>query len=60
MREERFTFVCNEHERRLITEIASRLKRTQSDAIRLLVRIAAEELSIDVSQGKRWKNSYIL
>ena len=48
MRDERFTFVCNEYERGLIAKIANHLKRTQGDAMRFLVRIAADELMLDL------------
>ena len=48
MRKERFTFLCNEHERKLISVLAERLSRSQGDAMRFLVRIAAEELMLDL------------
>lgn len=43
-RNQRFTFLCNQHERELIENLAQRLQRTQSDTIRLLVREAAQQL----------------
>ena len=46
MREDRFTFLCNSDERRLITALAKRLQRTQSDVVRWLVREAARELGV--------------
>ena len=48
MRKERFTFLCNERERKLISVLAERLSRSQGDAMRFLVRIAAEELMLDL------------
>ena len=48
MRDERFTFVCNEYERGLIAKIADHLERTQGDTMRFLVRIAADELLLDL------------
>ncbi len=44
MRNRTFTFVCNDDERRLISALAAYLNRTQSDAVRLLIREAAREL----------------
>ena len=41
----RFTFVVNPDERRLIVELAARLQRSQSDAVRLVVLNAARQLS---------------
>ena len=46
MRDKRFTFLCSENERILLTIIASRYKRSQSDTVRLLLTTAAEELGI--------------
>lgn len=46
-RYERFTFLCNQDERLLIENLAQCLQRTQSDAIRLLIREAAQQLSAD-------------
>ena len=43
-RYERFTFLCNEDERRLIKTLAKTLQRSQSDAIRFVVVNAAKEL----------------
>lgn len=45
-REERFTFMVNREERQLIAAVADRLDRTQSDALRWLVKGAAEELGV--------------
>lgn len=49
MRNERFTFVCNENERRILAALAEYLNRSQSDALRLLIREAARELITDAS-----------
>jgi hypothetical protein len=46
MREIRFTFLCNEIERSLLSAIARRLRRSQGDAIRLLLYRAADDLGI--------------
>ena len=43
-RYERFTFLCNEYERRLIKKLAKKLQRSQSDAIRFVVVNATKEL----------------
>jgi len=47
MRKERFTFLCTPLEKQLLRAIASQLKRSQSDAIRILIYRAADELGID-------------
>jgi hypothetical protein len=44
MRNDLFTMRVNETERQMIVAIAVRLQRTQSDAVRLLIREAAREL----------------
>jgi hypothetical protein len=41
----RFTFVCDNEERELLTALAKRLHRSQSDALRWLIQGAAEELA---------------
>ena len=43
-RYERFTFLCDRHERRLITKLANRLQRSQADAVRFVVVNAVREL----------------
>jgi hypothetical protein len=45
-REQRFTFVVDKAERRAITELAERLKRSESDAVRWVVTEAARELAL--------------
>jgi hypothetical protein len=45
MRDERFTFLCNRDERELLAELSSRLSRTQSDVVRLLIREAARDVN---------------
>ena len=42
---ERFTFLTDKTERQAIKALAERLQRTQSDAVRLVVREAAEQLA---------------
>lgn len=46
-RYERFTFACDAEERRILAALARRLERSQSDALRLLIRSAAQELGTD-------------
>jgi hypothetical protein len=41
---ERFTFLCDENERRVIAVLAAHLQRSQSDAVRYVVLEAAHEL----------------
>jgi hypothetical protein len=41
-----FTLRVNDAERRMIALIAERLQRSQSDAVRLLIREAARELEM--------------
>jgi len=45
-REERFTFRTNKQERQLIALVAKRLERSESDAMRVLVRNVAQELGV--------------
>ena len=40
----RFTFVCDVNERQAITDLAVRLQRSQSDAVRFIVIEAAKQL----------------
>ncbi len=49
MRTNRFTFLCDDEERRLITAIAKHLKRSQGDAIRFILRTAAQELRLNLN-----------
>ena len=50
MRENRFTFLCDDRERKLLACIARRLNRSQADALRLLVELAGKELKIGLSE----------
>ena len=45
-RYKRFTFLCDGEERRILAALARRLERSQSDAVRWLIRGAAEELQV--------------
>ncbi len=45
MRHNRFTFLCTREERYLLAAVAQSLARTESDAVRCLIRAAAHELS---------------
>jgi hypothetical protein len=44
-RYDRFTFLCDANERRAIADLAARLQRSQSDAVRFVVTEAARQLS---------------
>jgi len=44
-RYERFTFICDANERRAIADLAARLSRSQSDAVRFVVIEAARQLT---------------
>jgi hypothetical protein len=43
-RDDRFTFLVNGDERRMLAAVAEKLQRSQSDAVRLLIRAAAAKL----------------
>jgi hypothetical protein len=43
-RNERFTFLCDSNERRAIVDLAARLQRSQSDAVRFVVIEATKQL----------------
>ena len=43
-RYERFSFLCDSNERRAIADLAARLKRSQSDAVRFVVMAAVRKL----------------
>ena len=43
---QRFSFLCNDEERRILTALAQRLQRSQSDSVRWLIREAAHELKV--------------
>lgn len=47
MRETRFTFLCDNSERRMIEVLAMRLKRNESDAVRFVIREAVRALESD-------------
>ena len=44
MRNDRFTFVCDRDERQMLAAVSAKLARTQSDAVRFLIREAARDL----------------
>lgn len=46
-----FTFLLNKDKRQLTAELAERLRRSQSDAVRLLIREAARELESQNQNG---------
>jgi hypothetical protein len=43
-RYQRFTFLCDSDERRILAALARSLQRSQSDSVRWLIRNAAAEL----------------
>lgn len=51
-KDERFTFLLTKEERALLNQVAKRLNRTPSDAVRVLVRGVAEELAL-VADGRQ-------
>lgn len=50
LRSERFTFICSPLDRHLLAAVASQLKRSQGDAIRILIYRAADDLGISDDQ----------
>ena len=46
-RQDFFTLRVNQAERRMLENLAERLQRTQSDAVRLLIREAAQQLAAE-------------
>ena len=51
-REQIFTFRVDTTERQLLSFLAQRFERTQSDVVRLLIRDKARELGLHVRGGK--------
>ncbi len=51
IRTERFTFLCSLPERELLRELAKHLNRSQGDSVRLLIRLAAQEMQLDKKVG---------
>jgi hypothetical protein len=56
-RYERFTFLCNRDERRLIAALANQLQRSQSDAVRFAIRDMAEKLGVLTKKPKLLQNT---
>jgi hypothetical protein len=52
-RYERFTFLCDENEKKAIANLATRLQRSQSDAVRFVVIEAAKQLSQTAEDPKQ-------
>jgi hypothetical protein len=48
-----FTFKCNQDERQAIAALAARLQRTESDAVRWVVKEAARELLAKSSESQQ-------
>ena len=51
VRTERFTFICSKLDRELLAAIATKLNRSQGDAIRILIYRAADELGISLDHS---------
>jgi len=49
-RERIFGFRVNDDDRRILAALAERLQRTESDALRWLIRNAARELAIEITR----------
>jgi hypothetical protein len=47
MRDKRFTFLCNNEERKLLDLVADHFRRSRSDTVRWLIIKAARELRLD-------------
>ena len=52
-RYKRFTFLCNLNERLMIALLADELHRSQSDAVRLVIREAVKKLAIEPEKSQR-------
>jgi hypothetical protein len=52
MRENRFTFLCNADERRLLASMAEVLQRTQSDVIRFVLKEKANEMGLKLTDAR--------
>jgi hypothetical protein len=48
-----FAFRCNTDERRILASLAANLQRSQSDAVRWLIRNAADELKAEQGNAQR-------
>ena len=61
MREQRFTFLCTEEERRMLATLAARLQRTESDTVRLMIREAVSAFDEEGAGSEHTKanDSYI-
>jgi hypothetical protein len=46
----KFTFLCNQEERHMITAVANRLNRSQGDMLRFLIRSAVQELQLGLNE----------
>ena len=53
MLNKRFTFLCSEEERQLIAALSQYLCRSQGNAIRFLIRVAASEMTQDPERLKQ-------
>ena len=53
MRNDLFTMRVNDAERKMIAALAEHLQRTQSDAVRFIIRGAAHELNAVACEGEK-------
>lgn len=53
----RFTFLCSQHERSMISNLAEHLHRSQSDSIRFLINAAVRELTLENRHENREASS---
>ena len=51
MNNKRFTFLCTEDEREQLSKLAKYYHRTQSDAIRMLIREALQKILYETKSG---------
>lgn len=52
MRDLTFTFKCDAEERQMVTRLAKRLQRTESDTIRWVLKQADQELQAEPSRSQ--------
>ena len=56
MFDNRFTFLCSEEDKSNLAKIAAFFRRSQSDAIRLLLRMAIEDIAKKAEANERINN----
>jgi hypothetical protein len=50
MRDQKFTFLCDENERDLLSALADHMRRSQGDTIRFLLHNAAQEIGLNTEK----------